>query len=220
MRYPSRVRRWYFCRFLSLSLTVIVRQPRLEFGCVGTSQKACALLDTPNHTAPSQGLRSSQVALAQPEKDDRGDDEDVKERADHAAKHRGGKRSHELRPGACRPQQGQQPGYYSGHGHHFGTEAQERAFHDGLMQAGQRERAVGGGAAGDGFFEVDDHDDAGLHRGSEECDEADPYGDREVEMEKLDQENAAGEREGDGEQDVRGFPDGTVGAVKQDEDDE
>ena len=57
----------------------------------------------------------------------------------------------------------------------------------------------------DRLLQVDDHDDAGLHRGAEQRDEPDPHGDREVVAEQPEEVHAAGERKRHGEQHVRGF---------------
>ncbi len=57
----------------------------------------------------------------------------------------------------------------------------------------------------DGLLQVDDHHDAGLHRGAEQRDEADPHRDGEVVAEQPEEVDAAGERERHGEQHVRGF---------------
>jgi hypothetical protein len=56
-----------------------------------------------------------------------------------------------------------------------------------------------------GFLQVDDHDDAGLDGGAEERDVTDPDGDAEIAAEQPLQKHAAGQGEGDGEDDVRGF---------------
>jgi hypothetical protein len=44
------------------------------------------------------------------------------------------------------------------------------------MKAGTRELAIGGDSARHRFTQINDHDHGGLHSGSKERDEANPYG--------------------------------------------
>ena len=103
----------------------------------------------------------------------------------------------------------------------FGPQPQQRAFHDGVAQRRARQRAAELAPLPlDGFLEIDDHDDAGLHGGAEERDEADPHRDREVVAEQPQQVHAAGQRERHGEQHVRGLERRVIREVQQHEDDE
>ena len=70
------------------------------------------------------------------------------------------------------------------------------------------------------FVQIHDHHDAGLNRRAEQRDVADPDGHAEVVAEQPLQEDAAGQRERHGEDDVRRLLRAVINDVKQQEDDE
>ena len=81
-----------------------------------------------------------QLALAQPGEEDRGDDQDVEEAADHAADDRRGQGPHDFRAGAGAPHDRQQAGHGGGDGHDLGPQPQLRALLDRLDQVRVVER--------------------------------------------------------------------------------
>ena len=117
---------------------------------------------------------------------------------------------------------GQQAGDDRGDGHHLRPQAQARAVLDRASQILQRKRLRPSfrRCFFQRFLEIDDHDHAGLDRGAEERDVADPDRDAEVVAEQVLQKDAAAQREGHGEDDVRRFLDGCDRRVEQQEDDE
>ena len=68
-----------------------------------------------------------------------------------------------------------------------------------------RQHAICGNAAGNRLFQVDDHHHAGLDGGAEQRDEAHPHRNREVVSEQLDEEDAAGQSEGNRQQNMGSF---------------
>ena len=115
---------------------------------------------------------------------------------------------------------GQQARDDRGDGHDLRTQAQPRAFFDGCDEIGVPKAAPRSRRfALDRFLQVHDHDDAGLNRGAKERDVADPDGDAEVVAEEVLQKDAAAEREGHGEDDVRGFLRVAIDDVEQQEND-
>src|ERR1700722_1909105 len=71
-----------------------------------------------------------------------------------------------------------------------------------------------------GLLQVDHHHHAGLHGGAEEGDETHPNGNGEVVSQQLQEEYSAAQRKGYGEDYMRGFSEGVVGFVEQQEDDQ
>ncbi len=69
------------------------------------------------------------------------------------------------------------------------------------------------------FFEVDHHNDCRLHRCTEERDEPDPDGDREVIVQQPEQVETSGKSKRHSKQDMCRFEEGAVGQVEQDVDD-
>ena len=145
----------------------------------------------------------------------------MKQAADHSADHRRRERLHHFRAGSRAPHDRQQTGDDRGDGHHFRTQAQARAFLDGGNEICVAEAGTNSSASSfKRFLQIDDHDDAGLDGGAEERDVADPDGDAEIVAEQVLQKDAAGQREGHGEDDVRGFLRVAIDDVKQEENDE
>ena len=142
----------------------------------------------------------------------------MEQAAQHSADDGGGEGLHHFRAGARAPHDRQEAGDDGGDGHHFRAQAQARAFLDGDDEIGARERSAEGLALLlQRLFEIHDHDHAGLDRGAEERDVADGDGGAEIVAESVLQEDAAGEREGHGEDDVRGFLHAAIDDVEQQE---
>ena len=126
-------------------------------------------------------MRQPESTFLQPEEEDRRDDQHMQQRRHHAAEHRRRERFHHLRADARAPHDRQQTCDDGGHRHHFGAQSQQCSVNDGLAERSARQRPTHCLALPrDRLFQVNDHDDARLHRGAEQRDEPDPYRDREV----------------------------------------
>ena len=103
----------------------------------------------------------------------------------------------------------------------FRAQPEQRALDHRLAQGGARQRTAHRFALPrDRLLEVNHHDDAGLDRRAEQRDEPDPHGDRKVVAKQPEEIHAAGERKGNGEEDVCRFGDRVIGEVEEHEDHE
>ncbi len=141
------------------------------------------------------------------------------ERAEHAAKNRRRQRTDHLGADSIAPKDRQQAGDYRRHCHKLWAETEERPLHDRVAQMRDGKHAVLEFCSLHCFFEVDHHNDCRLHRCTEERDEPDPDGDREVIVKKPEQIEPSGEGKRHGKQNVRGLQEGAVRQIKQDVDD-
>src|ERR1700737_5292752 len=112
-----------------------------------------------------------------PDEVQRGVDDQLENRgSDDAAHHRCGDALHHVGAGALRPEAGNQADEDGRDRHHLGTDALDRAVHDGLARLVARS----GFAFFPGEVEVEQHDDARLGIESRERNEPHPDGDRHV----------------------------------------
>src|SRR5258708_29685067 len=103
----------------------------------------------------------------------------MRKRGEHSSENGSRERPYYFGANAVTPEDRQETCDDRRNRHELGTQTEQRSFHHRFAQNRDRKRALLFFLSRNCFFEVNHHNDSGLHGGAKERNEADPHGNRE-----------------------------------------